>query len=256
MSNPKSQKGRGTSSPSKKPTCGKCGKKYYGECLTGMDNCFGCGKNSHKVRDFPNLKGQDKGSGKDQASGFNVDPPKKNCFYALRSRVEQESSSDVVAGMLQVFSIDVYDLLDPGTKLSFVTPLISKKFGIFPNILNEPFMASTPVGKLVVAKKVYRNYPLMFPNRVTYVELVELDMIDFDVILRMDWWHACFASMDCRMRVVKFKIPNEPVLEWKRGYFIPRSHIISCLKACKIISKGCLYHIVRVKDMDFKNPPK
>ena len=65
MSNPKSQKGRGTSSPSKKPTCGKCGK------------------NSHKVRDFPNLKGQDKGSGKDQASGFNVDPPKKNCFNDL-----------------------------------------------------------------------------------------------------------------------------------------------------------------------------
>ena len=33
VSNPKSQKRRGTSSQSKKPTCGKCCNKHYGDCL-------------------------------------------------------------------------------------------------------------------------------------------------------------------------------------------------------------------------------
>ena len=42
------------------------------------------------VRDFPNVKRQDKGSGQDHASGSNVDAPKKNHFYALRSSVEKE----------------------------------------------------------------------------------------------------------------------------------------------------------------------
>ena len=51
VSNPKSQKGRGTSSPTKKPTCGKGGKKYYGDYLIVIDNCFGCGKSGHKVKD-------------------------------------------------------------------------------------------------------------------------------------------------------------------------------------------------------------
>ena len=37
VSNPKSKKIRGTSSPTK-ATCGKCGKKHYG--LKGMNNCF------------------------------------------------------------------------------------------------------------------------------------------------------------------------------------------------------------------------
>ncbi|XP_069150760.1 uncharacterized protein [Solanum lycopersicum] len=89
VSNPKSQKGRGTSSPSKKPTCGKCGKKHYGDCLIGMNNGFRCGKSGHKVRDCPNLRGKDKESRQAPDNGSNVDVLKKNHFYALRSRGEQ-----------------------------------------------------------------------------------------------------------------------------------------------------------------------
>ena len=59
-----------------------------GEYLFGMDNCFGCCKSGHKITDFPNLKGQFKGSGKDQTSGSNVDSPRTNCFYALPYRSE------------------------------------------------------------------------------------------------------------------------------------------------------------------------
>ena len=92
VSNPKSQKGRGTSSPSKKPTCEKCGEKHYSECLAGMDNFFGCGKSSHNVRDCPKLKGKDKGIWQSQDSGSNVDPPKENRFYELRSRVNKRVS--------------------------------------------------------------------------------------------------------------------------------------------------------------------
>ena len=78
----------------------------------------------------------------------------------------------------------------------------------------------------MVAKRVYRDSPLRLPNRITYVELVELDMVNFDVILGMDWLHASFASIDCRIRVVKFNFPNEPVLEWKGGNSNSRGQII------------------------------
>ena len=40
----------------------------------------------------------------------------------------------------------------------------------------------TLVGESVVAKRVYKNLPIMLPNRVSYVELVELDILDVDVI--------------------------------------------------------------------------
>ena len=97
----------------------------------------------------------------------------KNRFYALRSRGEQETSLDVVTSMLKVFSLDVYALLDPGATLTFVTPLIAKKFEILPDIFHEPFIVSTPVGESVVAKMVYINFPIMLRNRVSCVDLVE-----------------------------------------------------------------------------------
>ena len=98
-------------------------------------------------------------------------------------------------------------------ELLYVTPLVAKHFDTLPDILHEPFIVSTLVGEVVVSKRVYRNCSIMLPNRVSNIDLVELDMLDFHIILGMDWLHFCFATIDCRTRVVRFNFPNEPVVE-------------------------------------------
>ena len=76
----------------------------------------------------------------------------------------------------------------------------------------------------------------MFPNRFSYIELVQLDIIDFDVILGMNCLHATFDFVYCSMSVMKFNVPNDPIVERKGKKSYPIGCIISCFKACKMIS--------------------
>ena len=113
-----------------------------------------------------------------------------------------------------MFSINVYDLLNPGATL-FVKTLVAMNFDVLPDVQSKPFSVISSMGDSVIAKRDYKNHPTMLPNRVTHVDLIELDMIDFDVILGMDWLDACFAFIDCRTSVVNLNFPSELVLEWK-----------------------------------------
>ena len=62
---------------------------------------------------------------------------------------------------------------------------------------------------------MYRIFPISFSHRVTLIDLVDLDMLDFDVILGMDRLNACYASLDYMSQVVRFRFPNESIVEWK-----------------------------------------
>ena len=55
-----------------------------------------------------------------------------------------------------------------------------------------------------MARTVSRSCPISLPNRVTWVDFVELYMVDFDVILGMYRLHGCFASIFCQTRVLQF----------------------------------------------------
>ena len=55
--------------------------------------------------------------------------------------------------MLQVFTVNVYALLDSGATLSFGTPLVARKFDVLPNVFIEPFSVCYLIGDSVVNKK-------------------------------------------------------------------------------------------------------
>lgn len=52
-------------------------------------------------------------------------------------------------------------------------------------------------------------------HKVLPCDFVVLNMMDFDIILGMDWSHAHYAFIDCRTRKARFQFPNEPILMWE-----------------------------------------
>ncbi|KAH0733004.1 hypothetical protein KY289_004192 [Solanum tuberosum] len=142
-----------------------------------------------------------------------------------------------------------------GASLSFVTPYVAMNLDVLPEKLCEPCSVSTPIGESILAERVYHDCTISVNHNNTMVDLVELEMVDFDVISGMDWLHACYVSIDCRTRVVKFQFPNDPVFEWMSSSIGPKGHFISYLKARKLVSKGCVFHLVRVNDSSVETPP-
>ncbi|XP_070034782.1 uncharacterized protein [Nicotiana tomentosiformis] len=178
----------------------------------------------------------------------------QNRRYALAGQQDQESSPNVVTRMLTICSHDAYALIDPGSTLSCITPFVAGKSSIVLEILSDPFVVSTQVGESIIARRVYRGCTVSVYGRQTSANLVKLEMLDFDAIMGMDWLAACYAIVDCRAKIPRFHFLGEPVLEWVGNTATPRGRFISYLKARKMIAKGCIYHIVRVRDVDAQIP--
>ncbi|CAN4096861.1 unnamed protein product [Withania somnifera] len=67
---------------------------------------------------------------------------------------------------------------------------------------------------------------VMICSRYTLADLIELEMVEFDVIMGMDWLASCYATMDCRTKRVCFHFPNEVILEWEGNVGAPREGIV------------------------------
>lgn len=117
----------------------------------------------------------------------------QNCLYAIISHQEQENSPDIVTGMRKVLTFKVYALLDPRKSLSFVTPYIKTNVVI----LIETFQWFYTFGESILVDRVYHGCAIFVNSKETMTNLVELDIVDFDVTLGMDQLYACYASVEC-----------------------------------------------------------
>ena len=102
------------------------GKNHSGICRENSAGCFKCGLTKNLMKQCPKSK-QCSGNGGNRAQSSSVAPQGNTTFrggtsgvsggtnrlYILNSHQEQENSSDVVTGMIQVFEFPVYALLDP-----------------------------------------------------------------------------------------------------------------------------------------------
>ncbi|XP_070025289.1 uncharacterized protein [Nicotiana sylvestris] len=68
-------------------------------------------------------------------------------------------------------------------------------------------------------------------------------MVDFDVILDMDWLLPYHAISDCHTKTVTLALSGLPLLEWRGTHGHSTSRVISYMKAWHMVEKGCLAYV-------------
>ncbi|XP_015169165.1 uncharacterized protein [Solanum tuberosum] len=148
-------------------------------------------------------------------------------FYAPPARADAETSDDVITGTVLLCQQPALALFDPGSTFSYVSVYYASRL----SLMSEPL------------------------GRDTRADLILLDMVDFDVILGMDWLSPYRAVLDCFSKTVTLAIPGIPPVVWQGSRGSTPVGVISFIRARRLVASGCLSYLAYVRDVSREVPP-
>ncbi|KAM2554745.1 hypothetical protein TB2_018842 [Malus domestica] len=108
-----------------------------------------------------------------------------------------------------------------------------------------------PRGETCYISWEYQGCPVLVEDVGMPANLIPLDIVDFDVILGMDWLHYNRAKIDCYEKTVTFHRPSLLVVTFMGVRSGLRHGIISAVRGKRLLRKGCqgyLAHVVLNED--------
>ncbi|GJT17329.1 putative reverse transcriptase domain-containing protein [Tanacetum coccineum] len=118
----------------------------------------------------------------------------------------------------------------------------------------ERVIISTPMKNHMLIDHEYVNCPLRFDDRIRPANLLPIHMLDFDVILGMDWLASHRATIDCYARTVIFGNVRQPEFVYHGSSPLKSVKLISAMKARTLISHGCQGFLASVMDTSLESP--
>ena len=151
---------------------------------------------------------------------------------------EAEISPDVITGIIQFHSHPIKVLIDPEVTHSFISTSLVKLLGLPTGLLQFNMLVSMPIGKSFLTTKVVKNDSIVIRGRKLHVDLILLELHDFDIILGMDWLATHYALVDCFVKKATFRIPREPEFCFEGSFDDTPIQLVATMKAQSFLKKG------------------
>ncbi|XP_028072152.1 uncharacterized protein LOC114274432 [Camellia sinensis] len=241
-----------TSTQNSTPVCPDCGRQHRGTCHWKTGACFKYGKTGHLVRDCPQWAQQKGNRSATSSAGSTLTPnakaaakPSNNKDTARQGRVfalvpgDVQNTATVVSGTFTIYGQSAHVLFDSGSTHSFVSKLFAPNLDKIEENLSYMLCVSSPLGASMICATIYLSCELQLGDIRVYANLVPLDMISFDVILGMDWLSVYGATINCVTKQINFHPPGQSESMVQGQEVISPPYLISAVKACNLIRKGC-----------------
>ena len=151
--------------------------------------------------------------------------------------IEDTDALDVIVGNFTFFDTIMHALIDPrSTYICIDIPSL----GNLPRSETEyDILVTNLLGHSVIVNKVYRDCSIRIREYEFMGDLIELSFREFNVILGMDWLSRHQAIVDCRMKIVTLRTPNEDEVTFIGERSNHLSNVISAATARTMVRKGC-----------------
>ncbi|KAA3469732.1 ty3-gypsy retrotransposon protein [Gossypium australe] len=167
--------------------------------------------------------------------------------YAIRAR-EEASSPDVITGTFSLYDTNFIVLIVRGSTHSYICMNLVSTKSLPVKSTEFVIKVSNPLGKYVLANKVYKNSPLMTRGYYFPADLMLLPFDEFDVILGMDWLMLHDAAVNCRQMTIEFKCQTNEILRIESDESSELPIVISSMSTQKCVRKGCEAYLAYVLD--------
>ncbi|XP_042444069.1 uncharacterized protein LOC122029195 [Zingiber officinale] len=175
--------------------------------------------------------------------------------YAVTREEAQRAEGSVFRGTISVYTFTEDLLIDTGSSHSFISRVFLGKIGRLPSRRTHGLTVSLPSGEVLSISLEVKGCPLDFNGQTIMVDLQVLEMVEFDIILGMDWLAMNHAIVDCRARVVTFRPPGLP--SWS---FIGTGgdgiSVISAMQTRRLLSQGCQGYLLSMVKADTDALPR
>ncbi|KAI5335840.1 hypothetical protein L3X38_025974 [Prunus dulcis] len=161
---------------------------------------------------------------------------------------EVQATPDVITGMIPVFGYFASVLIDPRATHSFIARSFVPYASIKPAPIARSFSISLPTGDVLFADMVFKGSFVQVGDAVLEADLIPLDLVDFDIILRMDWLEKHHASADCFQKEVVLRSPGQPEVTFRGERKVFPSCLISAITARRLLKKGCVGYLAHIID--------
>ncbi|XP_052206783.1 uncharacterized protein LOC127811112 [Diospyros lotus] len=180
----------------------KCGTKSKGA------GCFMCGEVGHLARDCPSRKTlkieegakrevtcyackqrghyswncpqRDKSDPRKKPEGK---PGPQSARVFQLTKAEADADPIVVEGTLFIHTTPVHALVDPGATHSFIANESARSLGLAPSIIGHGVRIQSPIGETMETNLMIRDCDVDIEDEKFKIDLILMEMHDFDVIL-------------------------------------------------------------------------
>lgn len=126
----------------------------------------------------------------------------------MLTQVDAAANSSVVTGEIIIHEIIAHALIDLGATHSFISSKYVRKLGRTAYQVSVLYSVTLPSRVVLQSTLILRACLIIIEGRELYVDLIMLDMSNYEVILGMDWLTKYNAFIGCRRKLVIFK-PSE-----------------------------------------------